>query len=173
MKNAGIIIISLFLGGHSFAEMSHLDLNRGTVLKCGGQVGEINSLGFKAKISTQRMSDGALELTIASELAQCLKNSTGGKSWSALVKPEARNAYGKIELSRLKLLVSTEDGELISATDLKLTDLQIIKISPAMVRKIEGRKIDIGATGIKNVIVNGVSADYGPIYFGSYLTSNY
>lgn len=173
MKNAAIIITSLLLGTLAFAEMSHLDLNRGTVLKCRGQVGEINSLGFKAKISTKRMSDGALELTIASELAQCLKNSTGDKSWSALVKPEAKNEYGKIELSRLKLLVSTEDGDLISATDLKLTDLQTIKISSAMARKIEGRKIDIGATGIQNVVVNGKSVDYGPIYFGSYLTSNY
>ena len=173
MKSAAIIFTSLLLSNLAFAEMSHLDLNRGTVLKCSGQVGEINSLGFKAKIATKRVSDGAIELTIASELAQCIKKSTGDKSWSALVKPEAKNEYGKIELSQLKLLVSTEDGELISATDLKLTDLQTIQISSAMARKIEGRKIEIGATGIQNFIVDGVTADYGPIYFGSFLTSNY
>ena len=171
MKKIAICLSVLLMSQLSYAG-AHLDLNRGSVLRCQGQVGELNRVGLRAEITSTKTADGGLELKVISEISQCIKNASGKKNWAPLSKPEATNSFGLLKLKNLKLMVSTEEGDLISSTNLNLQDSQTIKISAETVRKIDGQLLDVGATAQQDFEVNGEVVDQRPVYFGSYLISN-
>ncbi len=172
MKTLAICLSMLVMSNVSLAG-SNLDLNRGSVLKCQGQEGELNRLGFRAKITTAKLADGGVAMTVDSEMSQCLVNASGAKEWSVLSKPEATNSFGLVKLRDLKLLVSSENGDLISSTKMNLKDSQTIKISADDVKKLDGLLLNVGVTGQQDLEINGSIVDQRPVFFGSYLIGNY
>ena len=165
MKNISALASILLLGSLATAGNSNLDLNRGSVLFCRGQVGEVNRVGLQAQISTKRLSDGGLEMVVASGLAECTKDQNGSKSWTPMTKAESKNDFGQLKFSDLRLLITTDEGDLISSTDMKIQDSQVIRIPSAIVKKMNGQLITVGAVGMQKMLINGAVVDTIPVFF--------
>lgn len=168
-------LVSLFFlfGNQPALALSHPDLDSGRVRRCTGSSDETNIVAFHAVVTSTRTADGGLELNIVSDFAQCLKDAKGNKNWWPLISPEASNYFGKSQFSNLKLLISTDDGDLISSTDLKLTDDQTVQISAKTIKSLRGRYLEVGATAHQDFYVDGNLADQNEVFFGSYLISGF
>ncbi len=171
MKNFFLFLTLLVVSqvGHA---RTHLDLNDGTVAVCKGKKGEANAIGFHAKITTAKQTDGGLKITVATEFDQCLQDPSGNKQWSTLTKPEASNYFGQMKFTNLRLLLTTEDGHLISLTPLKLEDTQTIQITAQQMKNLQGRALQLGALIHQEFFVDGSLQDSREQFYGSYLISH-
>lgn len=166
------IFLSFLLFSQISQARTHLDLNEGTIQYCKGAKGETNAIAFHAKITTSKKSDGGLQVNVSTEFAQCLMDASGNKSWSTLTNPEASNYFGQIKFSHLQLMLSTEVGELISLTALNLEDTQTLELSPARMKNLRGRFLQLGALVHQDFYVDGSLQDSSDQFYGSYLISH-
>ena len=73
----------------------------------------------------------------------------------------------------MTLMVFTEDGIVISNTNLKIEDQQAVKISAQQMKNLKGANLLVSAMGFQTFLVHGNVQDFAPIVFGTYLVQGY
>ena len=173
MLKSTLLSLSLILLFQTSYATSQLDLSPGAVKFCGKSQADLNEIAFKADISSKRLANGGLELNIDSKIVQCVQNINSDNHWSPLMNGKANNYFGQIELSRMTLMVFTEDGVVISNTNLKIEDQQTVKISAQQMKNLKGANLLVSAMGFQTFLVHGSVQDFAPIVFGTYLVQGY